>query len=342
MPKLLMLILCVTLAVLSGCTGVSPTDTPADAEIGPLIIIGGIELGMDEISYLMSSAVDEYALMRNLEYGMIDWNGQIGGQPARQFFLRRVVELAVNAYIIEKKAAELGVELTDEEEESIDFEIAMEIDILGGREAFLNSIGIEEVYRYYGYVIPYLSEKLLWELFGDGGVYELDDAALLRYFQNNYTTAIYIFLSGTGSYGDVMDEGELAMQRSVADALWRIAAGGADFYEMVREHDQSYYMMIYPEGMPVPRGMLGDAFDDALSALEVGGLSGVVVTEDGFYIIKRLPQDLEWFENHIGDIWYYGAHDALADKTEEWGEGLDVIIKDAFWAVDPLSLIAVG
>jgi hypothetical protein len=337
MRWLKMLTLCAALAALCACADApSPPDEPG-VEAKDLIVIGETVLGRSEISYLFGSAVDEYALYRDIEPDMIEWNGQTDGLPVRRYFLDRVLEMAITAHVTALKAAELGYALTEEEEDAIDWEIAMELDGQNGRN--------EEIYRFYSYTVPTLREKMLEDLFGGGGPYELDESVLWRYFQVNYISAAYIFLTGTNNYGEPMDEAEWTLQKSVAEALRRSALGAAGvdgFFELVRTHDQSYYMMLYPEGMPVPRGLFGDDFDAALSALEVGGISDVVVTDDGFYIILRLPEDLEWYESNKEYIWYYCAHEAFLEKTAEWGREMEITVSDAFWELDPLEVLAVG
>jgi hypothetical protein len=206
-------------------------------------------------------------------------------------------------------------------------------------------VGDEDVYRFYTYTIPVLREKMLESLFGPGGPYEPDNTALWFYFKDNYTSAAYIFLSGTDTFGEPLDDDEWTVMQSVANALWRQAVeadGKEGFLELMREHDQSYYMMVYPEGMAVPRGLLGELFDEALRALPVGGISNVVVTEDGFYIILRLADDLSWFEEHKEEIWYFSAQELFAGKLEEWGRGLEILVIDAFWELDPLEIAAQG
>jgi hypothetical protein len=331
--------------ILCACGGNAPEPSAVPAsEVEGLIFIEGIELGIGEIVFLISDAMDEYARFYDVAPDRIDWRGQIGGLNARRYLLERALELAVNAYAAKFKAAELGFGLTEEEEDEIDWGIAMDIDSLGGREAFLEMVGSEELYRFYTYIIPILREKMLESLFGYTGEFQPDGAALWHYFMSNYTSAAFIFLSGTDAYGDPLDDDEWELQKSVAGALRRQAAETDElgFFRLIREHDQSYPMMIYPEGMAVPHGMLGELFDQALQALPVGGMSDVVVTEDGFYIILRLPEDVEWFESHIEEIWYYCSQELFLDKIEEWGRELDVEVNAAYWDIDPLEVVASG
>jgi hypothetical protein len=343
MPRFRLLILLAVAVPLCACAGEPLPSEPAIRDGEPLITIGDDTLGLSEIGYLLGGAVDEYTLFRDIESDMIDWQGQIEGLPVRRFFLDRVLEMAISAHVTSIKAAELGFYLSEEEEDIINWEIAMEVDYFpGGREAFFDYYGSEEAYRFYSYVIPVLREKMLQELFGQGGPYQPDDAALWRYYQNNYISAVFIFLTGTDVFGEPLNDAEWELQKSVAGALRRRAVSGEDFFQMVSIYDQSYYMMLYPEGMPVPLGMFGEIFDETLAALSVGEISEVVADEDGFYIICRLAEDADWFEDNKDYVWYYSAYEAFVKKIDEWSRELTITVSDAFWTLDLIELTAVG
>ena len=337
------LLLCaVSAALLFACADTPPPEVSPPGAGEELISIEGTALGWGEVAYLMGNAIDEYLLYRD-----IDWEGTIGDVPVRRYFLNRTLELAVAAHAVRIKAAELGYELTDEEEGAIDWEIAMEADYRGGREAFLEELedaGLtEELYRFYSCEAPVLGDKMLTDLFGPDGPYAPDDGVLRAYYLGNYIPASYIFLSGTDVYGETLAGEQLETQRSVAEALRRRAAGGEeDFFEMVAEYGQEYLMSLSPEGLPVPLGLFGTGFDAALSALAPGGISEVVTTEEGFYIILRLPEDPEWFEENREAIWDSCAFEAFSEKVAEWGEGLNVTVSDEYYRLDPLEMIAAG
>ena len=338
------LLLCaVSAALLCACADTPPpADVSSGGEEAPLLSVGGTALGWGEVAYLMGNAADEYLLYRD-----IDWDGMIGEVPARRYFLDRTLELAVSAHTVGIKAAEMGYELTDEEEGAIDWEIAMEADYRGGREAFLEELRAagmtEELYRFYSCTVPALSDKMLSDLFGPDGPYAPDDRALLAYYRSNYICASYLFLSGTDAYGETLTGEQLETQRSVAQALRRRAVGGdEDFFEMVAEYGQEYLMSLSPEGLPIPLGLFGTDFDAALSALGENEFSEVVATGEGFYIILRLPEDPDWFEENKEAIWDSCAFEAFSEKVAEWGRGLDVAVSDDFYRLDPLEMIAAG
>jgi hypothetical protein len=324
-----LILLAAVMAFTYACSGSEPElSPPPERNGGPLLTIGGTELGYAEVNLLIHSAVDDYMI----DYS-IDWDGSIGGLSTRRFFLRTALDNAVATYAIQLKADELNYVLTDEETDEIDFYIALGIDEVGDNEEF---------YRFFRYTVPFLSEKMQDSLYGEGGKYEPDDRELRQYFESSHITACYIFLSATDAYGEPLSGEDLDTQRSVAAALRQQAAGGADFFEMIRVYDQSLHMMIYPEGMPVRLGTFGAAFDEALSALAVGEISDVVVTDAGFFIILRLPEDMGWFDENRESILHFYGFEMFSKMVEEWGKELDVVVSEAFWSLDPLEMVAVG
>jgi hypothetical protein len=333
----------VIMAFVCACSGSedAPSSPPPDWEGKPLLTIAGAELGYGEAALLIYGAVEEYLM----DYS-IDWDGEIGGEPARRYFLQTALDMAVTVHATSLKAAELGIELTEEEMDEIDWYIAFEVDEAGGREAFLQSLDdrglTEEQYRFYQYTVPYLSEIMLVGLYGEGGVYEPGDGELRMYYQTNYISASYIFRSGTDDFGEKLPDEDWALQKSIAEANHRDALRGEDFFRLVEEHGQHYMMAVNPEGMPIPLGDYGPAFDEALTALDVGEISDVVITDDGFYIILRLPEDWDWYEEYRDSLLYFYGSEMFEQMLDEWGKELDVVVSEAYWSLDPLEMVAVG
>lgn len=329
--------------IISLCCACKGTDSPSGgvSSDGSLVSIGGTELSTGEIAYLMGDVIDQYSL-----YQEINWDGMIEGVPAERYILDKTLETAVNAHVTGIKATELGYALTDDEQSAIDWDIALEIEYRGGREAFLQILGeaglTEELYRFYSYTVPYLHDKMLNELFGPDGQYAPDDEAMRAYFQKNYITASYIFLSGTDEVGEPLTGTMWETQKSVAEALRRQAASGEDFFTMVDLYGQDYLMSLNPEGMPISLGQFGTAFDTALTSLSENEISEVIATIEGFYIILRLPEDWVWFDQNKDDIWYFCGSEAFSEKIIEWSKTVDIIVSDAFYSLDPREMVAVG
>jgi hypothetical protein len=344
---LTVLITAAWLCVLAACGGgggeapPSPDVSEPRDEGEPLISIAGIELAHGEVVYLIMRAVSEYSYDR-----VVDWDGMINGLPAQRFFLNRALDLAVTAHVTSIKAAELGYTLTGEEDDLIDLYIAWETSEAGGPEAFSKGLAdsglTEELYRFYIYTVPLLYEKMLEDLFLAGGRYMPDDAAMRAYYDRNYIPVCYIFLSAVDDYGERLTGAELDLQRSVAEALRRLAVGGEDFFALIGEHGQDYMMAHNPEGMPIPLGQIGGVFDSVLLRLAEGEISDVVTADEGFYIIKRLPEDPVWFDLNKDELLYVCGMDAFLSMIGQWSREMTITQSKAFWEIDVLDVISVG
>ncbi len=314
-------------------------SSPPEPETDALVTIGGTELGGGELRYLITTVAGEYP-------EEIDWDGTLNELPARRYFLEEALSMAVSSHVTAAKADELGFTLTDEEQGEIDWEIALEAEYRGGREAFAAWLSeselTEALYRFYSYEIPFLQEKMIIGLFGDGCEYEPGEQAERDYYENNYLTVSYIYISGTDDYGEALIGKELQTQRSIADALRRQATGGEDFTQMVETHGQDYLMSLSPGGRTISHGELANEAETALANLVEGEISEVVAADGGFYIMKRLPIDWNWFTQNREDVWYLCAEDAFYTLLSEWSGTVDTEVNDAYYELDPLEWLAVG
>ncbi|MDR1691884.1 MAG: peptidyl-prolyl cis-trans isomerase [Oscillospiraceae bacterium] len=329
--------LTVVLAVFLSACSAAPTPSPsAVVSSDVLATVGGIPLSAGELRYLTTVAV-------GMGIEVIDWDGMINGVPARRYILEEALSLATASYVTGMKAKELGFSLTDEEQGEIDWDIALEADYLGGREAFLewlDSSGItEELYRFYSYEVPFLQQKMITGLFGTGSQHEPSEAQERDYYKNNYLTVSYIFISATDDYGEPLFGDSYNTQRSIADALRRQAVGGSDFAELVETHGQDYLMSLSPAGRTLPRGELNDAAEAAVNALRDGEISETVEADGGFFVLKKLPADWTWFEQNREDVWYLCAEEAFHKMLAEWCADVETTVSGTYYGQNPQDWI---
>lgn len=322
-------------AFLCACT--SAPEPSASPEAKSLISIGETELTSGELRYLITTSAS---------MGEIDWNGMVDGISARRYVLQEALSMAVSSHVTKSKAGELGFILTDEEEGEIDWDITLEAEYRGGREAFTawlaESEMTEELYRFYSYEVPFLQQKMIDGLFGPGHLHEPGEEKERAFFSENYLTVSYIFISATDDHGEPLTGDRFLTQKSVADALRRQAVAGEDFAGLVETHGHDYMMSLSPEGRTVPPGELNIAAETALVALPEGGISEVIEADGGFYILKRLPDDWEWFDLNREDVRYLCAEDSFYKMLAEWSAAADIHVSDAYYELDPLEWIAVG
>ena len=329
------IILVLALVLFGGCSKPAP---PSLVPENPLVLINGEAVPDSEVFLALRLTIESFGTFGS---EFIDWDGEIDGEPSRGYIRRQALDRVAECRAISAGADKLGCSLTAGELAEIDEFLAQEAEFSGGVDAFAKLIneryGPLEQYRFYMHEIPYLVDKLSAKLFSEGGPYEPSARDLEEYYSKNFTNCAYILLSALDDDGYPLEGAELETMRSVAEALRKQALEGAPFFELVAEHGQDYLMTIYPEGHPVPSGIHGAAFDAALSGLPVNGISDVILSDDSFYVIKRLPEQLGYLEDEDN---YYEVLDAyITDKRQEiidgWSAELTVVPSQAFNELDP-------
>lgn len=108
------------------------------------------------------------------------------------------------------------------------------------------------------------------------------------------------------------------------------AANGEDFDSLVAEYGESLYMFSNTEGYYICRGMWDSVNEDAAFALEVGGVSPVVVSSAGYSVFKRCEKNSDYIDKNFNSICnnYYGAY--LTLKLEEKAESMEITETDAY------------
>lgn len=301
----------------------------------PLIVIEGKSIPSDELNYILTSTIEQYILFNGYS---VDWQGMTEGVPSGQYFREKALESALYARAVEKLAERFKLTLTQKENEEIDQYIKEESEYFSGGQSefedYIKSVFYNmDIYRYYYHTIPYLSDKLTNKLFYDGGEYARNEDELRSFYASTYYNVSYIFLSKNDSEGLPLQGTELETLRSVVEALRRQALEGEDFAALAAEHGQDT-MSLTPEGIPVPLGQNGEAFDAVLVSLGENEISQIIETPLGFYVIKRLADDPAWFDDNIDMVEYQYVYDATNTLLHEEMDSLTVELSDGWKTLD--------
>lgn len=245
---------------------------------GELLLIDGQTVTCEE--YLYWLAYDcEYL---STYVPNVDWNAEITdgvtyGDYAKTDALETVkLYSAVRAW-----AQEAGVTLTEGDQWSLESQRLEYVEYYGGEEAYqqqLEAQGITEE----GYdrirETGALYQRLQKEFRTEGGALYPDGAALAQYMTDNgYLTGRVIFVEA----GDGAEEEANGYLKRMQEAEDKVAEHNAICQD--RNVDQ-YGSMTF-------RFTEGDALCEAAAALDVNELSGVVATDEGYYIFLREETD---------------------------------------------------
>ena len=190
-------------------------------------------------------------------------------------------------YLVCQAASEAGVSLTDAEKEAVASEVSGLKQTMG--ETLFNQ-QLDEI----GYTEEtYLTLRLqisLAEKFKNTLGFTADDAAVRAYYDEHlasreqpYWIAKHILFSTEG-----MNESEAeAVQKKAQSVLEKIQKG-ADFDSLMKEHSEDPGLATNPDGYTFTAGQMVPEFEEATKNLDDNQVSGLVKTDYGYHIIKRV------------------------------------------------------
>lgn len=349
-----------TLSLLAGCGGktvpsaVDP-DSAADPEDLVYQIIG---VGRDETLLTIDGApvkAETYLfwLANSIEtmkqYGMLAddaaWEESYGDGTMADAAKADALETTKLYQVMENKAAERGVTLTQEQEDEVNEQIESIIEQSGGEEEFLAQLeamciskeGFMALNRVY-YLNLGVEEKL-----EAAGELSATDAEVEDYItENGIYAAKHILLSTRrqledGTYEDFSDE-EKAQVLTQAQELRKQLSDAGDSEELFDELMNQYsedgrdgdgnlyapdgYTLVY-ENQMVPE------FEEGAKALKEGEVSDPIQTSYGYHIILRIPVDrAEARKDCEGDA-------KFGQMTQQWMDEAEIVTTEAYDNLDP-------
>ena len=232
---------------------------------------------------------------------------------------------------------QFGLELTDEDEQSIEDARTAKIEELGGQAgyaAFLKTIGLtDKLYREILAITP-MYNQLKEYLYGEGGSEYMSQEEIRQTYADLYVHEVHIFIS-TADVETVEDQDALYAEAEEAHAR---AVAGENFTDLILEYGDDSYMATYPEdGYYLAEGDSGsDVIDEALFSLEVGEISDIVTTSNGFFIYKRLPMEDDYLDSVFEDGTMYDSYidTSLSYYLMDVMTDYDIEYLTAFYEVD--------
>lgn len=203
-------------------------------------------------------------------------------------------------YALEEYAAQLGVELTAYELNEIESDIESTRYTYSSDYDYNKTLDenylTEEVYRY-TLKISDLYDKVFDYLTGEDSNYKISSSeTLVRRFLDNYISrADHIFI--LNDVGDDVNENETLINRIYEQLLQ-----GADFQELKKKYSEDDNTNTSDTGYYFTEGDIGEEFEQAALALQVGELSGVIKAPYGYHIIIRLAFDEKYINDNMEDV----------------------------------------
>lgn len=322
--------LVVMLVVVMGGTiwGVSSTTIhyqPLNSGAPVVMTVNGDEVCADEYAGYMLYNMAYYANMY-AQFGMADvWNDEYAAATLGSSMPQAAKDQSVYARVVLQKFNELGLKLTYDQEKQMTQLRQDTIDSMG-YDAFAKQIAnfgfSDQSYNNFMY-ISQCYNALNEYYYGENGANVPSDEDLRQYFADNYIAAKHILISTVDSTtGETVrtDEEAKAEAQKILD---RINAG-EDYDALMNEYSEDPGLAGNPDGYIFTEGDMVTEFYDGAKALAEDEVSGLIKSDYGYHIIKRVPLDVDGqFENYKGMLTTAVAG-TMDDLLTQWMQEADV------------------
>ncbi len=313
-----------------------------------ILTIDGVELDAERYLFWLVNSIETQKYYGGLATDEA-WEEDYQGQTMAQAVKADALETAKLYQVVENKALEQGVGLTQEEEEEIASQLGQLVEQAGGEEAFklqLDGVAISKE----GFTalnrVSYLNQGLKEKLTQAGELTVSQEELEEFETQGGYYAAKHILIStrkikedGSG-YEDFSDEEKAAALEKANGLYEQIMAAPEEsreetFDALMKEHsedgrDQETGELYYPQGYTcVEPGRMVPQFEQGAQALELGEVSEPVQTDYGYHIILRIPVDQEELRGICNEDY------KLSLMTQEWVEQAEVTTTKLYDELDP-------
>lgn len=251
------------------------------------------------------------------------WDTELEGQKAIDVARERAINQIAQMMIARQKAKELKLTLTDEDKALVENAKQQFISQVGGEEAYkeyLAEYSIDEAYHDEILDRQIYSQKLIEYLGENDEAFKVDENAIKEKIKSEKIIAKHILFStiDTATQQPLSDEEIANAKKSAEDTLTEIK-NGADFDTLMNERGQDPGVSSAPSGYLFGKGEMVEPFEKAAFALAENQVSGIVESDFGFHIIKRMPMNEanSEFQNAV-----------LTEKQYAWSESFTPYIED--------------
>lgn len=250
---------------------------------------------------------------------------------------------------VEKKAAELGIELPSDMEEQIaeDWEESLE-SFDNDEEALLEYVnqyyGSRELLEYISRVNSY-SDDLFEYYYGADGE-KLTEEQIAE-GSEGYLMAKHILIQTTDAdTGLVLEEEEMKAAQDTIESIYAqlTAYEGDDlegyFDELTSQYTEDEGFLTYPDGYLFQEGDMVTEFYNAAMSVEEGQFSEIVESSYGYHIVMRIPIDVESVPMSYASygfnysLRFIIAQSHFAEESDSWTENVDVETTASYDAID--------
>lgn len=270
------------------------SSTLADATENSTVVatVGDKKITSVDLSYYINAEASTYANQNALteeDLKTYDWNQEIDGVKLSDKLVNAALENAINDALTIQKGAEHGITLAESDQYSIMSQIYGMLSSYGkdGLMLRLRTMGIPSVEQYGKmYENVMLTQQVSADIDADPSKYYPEDTSVLNdYIQDGKASVKHILISTEAAEAE--EGAEPVDKKALAEEVLLRAQNGEDFDALIAEFNEDPGAT--EAGYTFTKGTMVAEFEDAAFALKIGEMSGLVETQYGYHIIKRIP-----------------------------------------------------
>lgn len=293
--------------------------------------VGKTEIPAGVYIYYLNTAMGEVSeKAEGTEFENNIWGQTIDGVSAKEWAEDRAVDYCLQLIAVEREFSRRGLSFTATEQSNLDSNLSYYWSYLGEsmEEAGISQSSYERVQKQ-----GLMGQKILLDIYGEGGEQEIPEQELKDYMSENYMRLNHILISNKDDDGNTLTDDALTEAENKANELLNQMkeASEEDFIKTLKEESADYNEErdtdeVLKEGMisPIEDSGYVEEFETAAKALKAGEV-GLAESEYGWHIIKRYAMwddgvvDLEDYRTEV--IIDMKGEDYEAE-LENWGDAL--------------------
>ena len=194
------------------------------------------------------------------------------------------------------------------------------------------------------------SEELYYKMMNDGAI-KADEEYLKEFIYGDGFIRIKQILVVGESSNTVYDGTVFVPEEShtdeeaaaIAELAMNKAKAGEDFDKLVADYGESFHMFSNTDGYYICEGYWDDVNNDAVFALEIGEVSDVIESQQGYSVFKRFEKEDDYIESHYNELRDIYTESQYSLAIEEKAEAFEITktelydtisIKDMKWEAD--------
>ncbi len=314
-------------------TACSTTSKPIKSSELEMTVVGsceGYDIYYEELRYVALSYRD---IMENY-YGKGIWDNPATARQYLPELTDYVMSNLTANYAVLSHCETFMIDINDDAiQKSVQASIDELVADIGSRKAY--SAALKEMYLTDHLVrftvgTDYCQNELMYAMM-DLELIITDQLEFLTYAQNDGFCAVYhVYIAN--------DEGEsVEDNRKKAEEALAMLRSGTTMKKMLGSiYNEDIYLVSDPYYFT--RGEYDEAYEEAAFSLEVGEISDIVQTEDGFYIIERQPLEQDYLVANITELMQRYQYACVETMIRELQSEITVELNDFGKSIDLLTM----